>query len=414
MSANSSVEALKVKDIEVPMIYERDSNLPIVTMQLVFKASGYIEDGEKWGLSRMSSQILNEGSLKRGAVGFASELEDRAIHLRVSGGTETLVVEISALKEQFSKAIDLAKELLLEPNLTKESFEKVKLLTIATIKRKESDFDYVARTNLNKLLYRDTPIGHPRIGTLESVEKISLKDIKDFLAKHLVLNRSIVVIGGDLSKNEAKLYSKDILEVLKKGERGKVGFYEPKAKEESISVKKDTKQAYIYFGAPYHVKVTDNDAHKAKVATFILGAGGFGSRMMEEIRVKRGLAYSAYARTNFAKSYSDFRGYLQTKLESQEEAIKLVREVIGNFVQKGATKEELEQAKKFLLGSEPLRSETLSQRLNRAFMEYYNGFKLGYFKEQLKKIEALKLDELNSFIKKHDEIKSLSFSIVTK
>ncbi len=414
LSANSSIEELKVKDVEVPMIYEKDRNLPIVTMQLIFKASGYVEDGELWGLSRVSSQILNEGSLKRGSVGFAQALEDRAIHLSVSGGAETFVVEISSLKEQFSKAIELAKELLSQPNLTEKSFEKVKLLTVASIKRKESDFDYIARSNLNSLLYKDTPLGHPRLGTLDSIKKIELKDVKEFLAKHLVLNRSLVLIGGDLSVNEAKLYSKDILEVLDKGEFGKVGFYEPKAKNEKVSTKKDTKQAYIYFGAPYHMKVNDPDAYKSKVATFILGAGGFGSRLMEEIRVKRGLAYSAYARENLAKSHSDFRGYLQTKLESQDEAIKIVKEVIANFVKDGVTKEELAQAKKFLLGSEPLRNETLSQRLNRAFMEYYNGFKLGYFKEQLKKIDSLKLDELNSFIKKHSEINSLSFSIVTK
>jgi predicted Zn-dependent peptidase len=135
---------------------------------------------------------------------------------------------------------------------------------------------------------------------------------------------------------------------------------------------------------------------------------------MEEVRVKRGLAYSAYARTSLNRSHSAFSGHLQTKLETQEEAIKLVKEVISEFVKKGATAEELEQAKKFIIGSEPLRNETLSQRLNRTFMEYYKGFDIGHSTKELELIEKLTLKDLNDFVASHDEINKLSFSIVTK
>ena len=150
-----------------------------------------------------------------------------------------------------------------------------------------------------------------------------------------------------------------------------------------------------------------------KGAPFILGSSGFGSRMMEEIRVKKGLAYSAYSRFNINKTHSYFSGYLQTKVETGEEAVASVKEVVKTFLEKGVTQEELSSAQQFLLGSEPLRNETLSQRLNRAFHEYYNNRPLGYTKEKLKKIEAIKLDELNAFIKKHSEIAKLSLSVVT-
>jgi len=134
---------------------------------------------------------------------------------------------------------------------------------------------------------------------------------------------------------------------------------------------------------------------------------------MEEIRVKRGLAYSAYSRTNINRSNSYFSGHLQTKNENLEEAKKLVKSEIKRFVDNGVTKDELEQAKRFLLGSEPLRNETLSQRLSSSFTEYYRGFELGHSKIELEKIESLSLEDLNAFIKKHDEINNLSFSIVT-
>jgi predicted Zn-dependent peptidase len=411
---SSSISDLKIGDVNVPLIYEKDENLPIITMQVVFKNGGSLSDGNLSGVARISAKILNEGTKKLGSVGFASALEDSAIHLGVDIGKETLVIELSALKEKFNEGVKLLKSLLKDPNLSKESFDKIKLLSEATIERKVSDFDFIAGTNLKALIYKGTPLQHPSIGTKESLSKIKLDDVSEFIKTHLVLSEAIIISGGDLSQKEATLYAKEILEVLKKGESSKLKNYKPTTKAENIEVYKDTKQAFIYFGSPYDLSVDDKDRYKSRVAMFILGTGGFGSRMMEEIRVKRGLAYSAYSRAEVTKSHSHFSGYLQTKLESKDEAIKIVKDVIAEFVKDGVTKDELEQAKKFILGSEPLRNETLSQRLSTAFQEYYNGFDLGHSKGELKLIEKLTLSDLNTFIKSHKEINQLSFSVVTK
>ena len=156
------------------------------------------------------------------------------------------------------------------------------------------------------------------------------------------------------------------------------------------------------------------DNYKAKIASFILGGSGFGSRLMEEIRVKRGLAYSAFGNISIAKSHSYFTGYLQTKVINQHKAKKLIIKIIKDFVKHGVTKDELESAKKFLLGSEPLRTETFSQRQNRAFNLYYKGLKSNYPEKELELFQNLTLEDLNKFIKSHNEITKLSFSIVTK
>ena len=410
----AEVKNIKVNGEDIPVIFERDTNLPIASMQLVFKNSGSMTE-EKEGLSKFCAKMFNEGTKKLGSVGFARELESKAIHLSASSGTETFVFEVSSLKEQFKEAISFLKELLKDPNFTKEAFGKVKTMTLGNLKSKESDYDYIAALNLKLLMYENTPLGHPFLGDYRSINSLTLKDVEDFAKKRVVLNRAIVVIGGDMSEDEALEEAKSVLEILPKGDSGKIGFYYPTdEKRKKVVKKEDIKQAYIDFGSPFYLKVNDPDNYKAKVAAFILGAGGFGSRLMEEIRVKRGLAYSAYSRINLTKSHSDFTGYLQTKLKSANEAVEIVKEVIKDFVKKGASKEELNQAKKLLLGSEPLRSETLSQRLNRAFLEYYNGFGLGYYKRQLDLIEKLTLEDLNAFIKKHKEINDLSFSIVTK
>jgi predicted Zn-dependent peptidase len=135
---------------------------------------------------------------------------------------------------------------------------------------------------------------------------------------------------------------------------------------------------------------------------------------MEEIRVKRGLTYGAYSALRRTKPVSYLSGYLQTKLSTQDEAKALVQKVVDDFVAKGITEEELKAAKAFLVGSEPLQTETLSQRLGRAYNEYYYGRSLGFSKKQLNKIESVTLREMNTFIISHKELSDLSFSIVTK
>jgi len=277
-----------------------------------------------------------------------------------------------------------------------------------------NDFDYVASNELKSLLFKGSVLATPSSGTLESVETIELSDVEAFVNTNLVSSKLIVLLGGDIDLEEAKAKIKSVIEAMPKGALSEVQNYKVVEKSQESILKKETQQAYIYFGSPYNLAVDSEDNFKARVATFILGAGGFGSRLMEEIRVKRGLAYSAYASINIAKSSSSFTGYLQTKLESLEEAQKTVNEVIAEFVEKGVTKEELAQTKKFLLGSEPLRVETMSQRLNRTFMEYYKGQELGHSLKELEKIEALKLKDLNAFIKSHKEITDLSYAIVTK
>ena len=409
------VTNVEVKGRDIPLIYEKSSLIPATTIQIVFKGSGAIGDEKKHGLANLSALMLNEGTKRLGSVKFASELEMNAIELNTNIGRETLVISLESLNERFDKAIELLKELLRDPNITDKTLQKVKTKVLGRLKRKEDDFDYIANTNLLKELFKNTPIAHPTMGEEESIKNITLEDIKNFLKQKLVLENVIFLIGGDIKENEAKGVAKRILTTLERGSESHINFYEiSKNRQKEIVSKKETEQAYIYFGAPFYLKTKDEDEYKAKVATFILGAGGFGSRLMEEVRVKRGLAYSAYARVALNLSNSYFTGYLQTKLQSKDEAIRVVKEEIEKFVKNGVTQKELDAAKKFLLGSEPLRVETLDQRLSRAFHEFYTGKKPGFYKKRLQKIENLKLDELNSFIKNHPEIMDLTFSVVVK
>lgn len=410
----ATIDEIKTKNVSTPLIFEQDKRLPLVTMQFIFKNSGSVADTTKAGLAKFSAKVLNEGTKTLGSSAFAEALESKAIHISASIGKETLVLELGCLKEELDEGLGYFEMLLKDPNFTKDVLEKVKTTTLGSLANKESDFDYIASNELDAILFEGSVLANPSSGTIESVKSIELKDVETFIKTNLVSSKLIVAFGGDAELDEIKPKVAKIVKSISLGQDSEVKRYEVTREPKEKIVQKETQQAYVYFGSPYNATIGSDDYYKAKVATFILGAGGFGSRLMEEVRVKKGLAYSAYARIDVTKSSSYLSGHLQTKLESLQEAKKTVKEVIAEFVKNGVKKEELEQTKKFLLGSEPLRVETMSQRLNRTFMEYYNGHKLGYAQEELERIKNLKLDELNEFIKAHKEILEMSFAIVTK
>ncbi len=411
---SQEISQINVNGVEIPIVFEKDASLPLASIQLVVKNAGSMEDAHNEGVAKFLAAMLGEGTKEMGATAFAEELEFRAISLGAHSGVETLVFEASALKEQFPYAMDMLKKLLKSPNFTKESFDKIKLLTLGMLSNKESDFDYIANLNLQKLIFENTPFAHAYSGDVKSIKALKLKDVENFYKEHVNLESLIIVAGGDIELEEVKKLLLPVLAEIKHGKRRDMAYFDANKNAKELIVSKESEQAYIYFGAPFYMKSGDEEAYKAKVASFILGESGFGSRLMEEVRVKRGLAYSSYSRTSIGKSNSSFTGHLQTKNENLDEAKKVVAAEIKRFVDEGVTEDELAQAKRFLLGSEPLRNETLSQRLSRAFFEYYGGFELGHSKKQLEKIEKLSLEELNRFIKKHDEITALSFSVVTK
>ncbi len=398
---------------ETAVIYEYSDLVPMVTMELVFKNSGALSAPS--GVAYLCAKLFGEGTCSEGSAVFANSLENRAISISSHVGAETFVVSVSAMQSEFEFALDRLIALLREPNYSKEAFEKIYQRQRGELTQKRSNYDYVASSNLKELLFGDTPAAYPNGGTLESLESIKLDNLKSHISSHIGKENLVVVIGGLIEEQKVLEYTSKILAVLPTIKPVPIDYIPVVADSETtIENTEHVDQAYIYFGSPYLLEYGSDKTHIGKVAAFILGSSGFGSRLMEEIRVERGLAYSAYASLRLGKSTGYLSGYLQTKIDNSEEAIAAVKELFVEFIANGATQKELDSAKQFLLGSEPLMYETLNQRLSISFDEYYSDKELGYKKRELELIEKLELKELNSFIQNHDELSKLSFSIVTK
>ena len=399
---------ISVKNTKIDVLYEFDKSLPVVQFKLIFKNVGSL--GEKIeGLGKLTSNLLKEGTKTLGGSEFARLLDIKASSIFSYCENDKFVITLSSLKEHFKFSLEMLGKLLKEPNLTQSVLEKIKTEMLGEIAMLKTEFDYIANINLQKMLFKGTLLGKDLNGNEESIAKITLDDIKDFLG-NLCLENLAVVLCGDSEFSEDEI--KEILQILPNSKKCKLPFYEANDECESKEIYEDSEQAYIYFGSPFYVD--KNEEFIAKTALFVLGSSGFGSRLLEEIRVKRGLAYSAYARADFSLFARKFSGYLQTKNESKNEAIAVVRDEIAKFVKFGVNSDELEQAKKFLLGSAVLQKETMFKRVSILVDEYLRGYEFGEFERNLERIKALNLDDLNKFIKSHDEICKLSFCVVCK
>ena len=401
------------KGVKIPVIFEEEKRLPLASMELIFQYSGSLADTVP-GIAKFSARMLGEGTRSEGAVAFATSLENRAVNLHADTGRETFVLSLEALESELEFGLARLNDLLKDPNLTPEAFEKVRTETLGRLSQKKSDFDYIAATKLRSILFEGTPLEHPALGTEESIAALDLEQVRAYLEGHLKLDNLIVVLGGRFDRARAEEIVRKAVASLERGEVKPIPRFGANDKQRRTVSYEETDQAYIYFGSPYRMEANDTRRVYGKVAAFVLGSSGFGSRLMEEIRVKRGLAYSAYGRLVVNRTHSYFSGYLQTKIESGDEAQKVVDEVVKEFLAKGVTAQELEEARKFFLGSEPLRTETLAQRMNRAFHEYYEGLGLGWSAKELEMIRTMKLEDLNAFIRSHPEIGKLSWSIVTR
>ncbi|EAJ6153264.1 MULTISPECIES: M16 family metallopeptidase [Campylobacter] len=399
---------LDFNETKIDIIYEYENELPVVFFKLIFKNSGKIAEKHNRGCASMLARLLNEGSNDE----FFKSLEYRAIELYAKASFEHFQISIKCLKEHFDFALEKLQELFLNVRFDEKILQRLKTLALGELASLNTDYDYQAKRLLNKNVFKDEIFASGLDGTKESIEKISLKELQDFMSENLVLDNALFVFGGDIKEDEVKIKVEKICQILKRNAPNQNKSYKLVDESIEVSEQKSTEQAYIYFCSPFNIQINDEKMYLAKLALFILGQGGFGSRLMEEVRVKRGLAYSAYAMLDVNLNYSRVFGYLQTKNESSNEAKALVKEVFENFVQNGVNEKEFQLAKQFLVGSMPLRYENLAKRLDIMLNEYLHGLKLGNLKEEMQKIKNTNLDELNDFIKAHSEITKVSFASI--
>jgi len=273
--------------------------------------------------------------------------------------------------------------------------------TLAAIQSEEDQPEEVAEKAFQKTLFLNNPYGHPVEGTKESLPRITSERILRFFRSHYYPNNAILTVVGDMTDEEIKTKLLPRLETWLMGDILKSSFSTTfEIEQKAVKINRPITQANIILG---HAGVSrDNpDYYALTIMNYILGGGGFASRLMEEIRNKRGLAYSVGSYFDPGKYPGSFQIVLQTKNVSAREAITLSLQEMERIRKELVSEKELEGAKKYLVGSFPMRLDTQGKLVNFLTQVEYYGLGLDYPEKYPSLIRSVTLEEVLRVAKKY-------------
>jgi len=383
------------------LLASEDHSLPFVTLQLLIDSGSWRDPQGEEGLAYLTARGLLLGTSKRTVTQVNEELDFMGASLNSSSGRDYATLTLRVLKKDLDKGLDLFMEVLTQPAFPEEEIKREVEKTLAAIQSEEDQPDEVAEKAFLKTLFLGSPYGHPVVGTKESVPKLTREGMARFYRSYYHPNNAILTAIGDLTDEELKRNLIPLLEKWPTGEIPKLPFISRFEKEQkTVKVNRPITQANILLG---HAGVSrgNPDFYAITVMNYILGGGGFASRLMAEIRNKRGLAYSVGSFFDPGKYPGSFQIVLQTKNPSARDAISLSLQQMERIQKELVSEKELEGAKKYLIGSFPMRLDTQGKLANFLMQVEYYGLGLDYPERYPSLIRSVTREEVRRVAKKY-------------
>lgn len=386
MFSGVSHAALKIQhwtlENGVRVYFVENHTIPMLDVSVEFDAGAKRDPAGKSGTAALTNTMLarglREARLADGRVEPAmseSEISDALADVAAQRGggpgTDRSGMSLRTLSSaaERKEAISLLARILAQPSMPEEFFKRDKARMISGIREAMTKPESIADKAFWRLAYGEHPYGNE--ATVETAEAITREDLLAFHATHYVANHAVVAMIGDVSKEEADVIARELTVRLPQGKAlpalPAVGV--PKSAE--VRIAHPASQSHILIGTPA-LQRGDPDFFALTVGNYILGGGGFVSRLTKEVREKRGLAYSVYSYFSPMEQPGPFQAGLQTRKDQADEALKVVRESIADYLQNGPTEAELKAAKDNLIGGFALRIDNNKKILdNLAVIGYY-------------------------------------------
>jgi zinc protease len=272
-----------------------DHGNPIISMDLGFEGGGALDPAGKEGLAHLVSGLLDEGAGELDSQAFQKRLANLSISLSFDAGLDTFQGVVRTLTENREAAFELLGLALTQARFDPEPVERIRSQILVQLERESEDPNSIASLALRRAMFPDHPYGRPVKGTLENLPTITVEDLRRFVAERLARDRLYVAVVGDITAAElSRLLDKTFLALPERAAPFTLAETAPEAAGEVLVIERDVPQSVVLFGHGA-VKRDDPDFYAAYIANYILGGGGFSSRLYGEVREKRGLAYSVYA-----------------------------------------------------------------------------------------------------------------------
>jgi zinc protease len=389
--------AATVKELPTPkgemVWYAEDHSLPMIAMSAAFASGSAYDPRGKDGLAAFASALLDEGAGDLNSKAFHEALANRAIQLSVTPGRDEMVVSLVTLKENAPEAFRLLGMALAKPHFEGEAVNRVRAQILAGIAQSEADPANVASKAFMRAYFANHPYGHDISGTPRTLAAISQKDLHAFARTHWVRGGLKVAVAGDVTPAQLTQLLNTAFGGLSLRAPpltpwpGKVGS--PGVHVIAMPVPQPT----VIFALPGIMR-SDKDFLSAYVANYIVGGGSFSSRLMAELREKRGLTYDASTGLDVYRRAGIFVGQVATRADAVNQAIAVTRQTLSDFAANGPTDKELADAKTYLTGSYPLSFSSnngIASQLN-SFQRV--GLPIDYVTRRNALITAITLDDV--------------------
>lgn len=389
-----------------------DHSIPFVSLSLDFKGGASLDDPNKRGAINLMTATLEEGAGKRNATEFAQALEALGAELSFDVGDDSLNVSMRALTENRDEAADLLAQALSQPRFDDSAVERVRAQVQAVIKSEATDPQAIAAKEMARQAWGEHPYATSINGSSDSVARLTRKDL--VAAKNRILARDRVVIGaaGDISAEELGPLLDKILGGLP--EKGTVPL--PEQAELQLTggvtvIDWNSPQTIVSFAGP-GLPIDDPDYFAAYVANHILGGGGFSSRLMNEIREKRGLTYGIGTGLATGLYGQTWQGGMAGSNDTVKQAIDLIRQEWDRMAEEGVTQQELTDAKTYLTGEYPLRFDGNGKIASILAGMQLVGFPIDYPNTRNEQVEAVTAEDVQRVAERLLHSKELRFVLV--
>jgi predicted Zn-dependent peptidase len=405
-----SVERFELDNGLIVYFYE-DHTLPVVALDAVFRTGEIYVPAASAGLAGLFGTVLRTGGTASISPDeFDEKLDFVGAKLRSSCGTESGNVNLRTLKKDIDLGLTMMSEMLMAPIFDSEKLEIAKENKLEEIRRENDNANTITRREFYRKLFPNHPYGRSAIG--ETVSSVTQSDLVEFHKKFYHPDNCIMALSGDLTKNEAEALMKTHFGGWSKPDIALPEF--PQISDSELGVyyyHKDLKQTSFRMGHP-GISRSNPDRYAVQVMNFVLGGGGFMSRMTNRVRVQEGLAYSVGSNFYQMDKSGSFYAYCQTKAEATAKAIELMTSVIREFIEQGATEKELETAKNSILNSDIFNYATPHQIVVQQAMLEYHGFPPDQLTKRVEAIKAVTLEDVKAAAEQYLHPDNLIFIVV--
>jgi zinc protease len=384
--------------IEAWLVHE--PAVPMIAIDFAFVGGAAQDAPGKGGTASLVASLLDEGAGDLDAKTFHARLERKAIELGFQAERDTLRGTLRTLTENKDEAFEYLRLAVTQPRFDQSDVEVIRAQILSMLRRATTSPTDIANLRWWQVAFADHPYGRPVNGTLESVPTVTIADLKDYTHRVLARGNLKVAVVGDIDAETVKVMLDRVFGGLPaQPELKPVPNVSPQGLGRRIVVKVDVPQAVLAFGGP-GIARKDPDFMAAYIVNHILGGGAFSSRLYQEVREKRGLAYSVYDSLVWLNHSALFLGGTATRADRAGETLDVIDKEIRRLADDGPTADELAKAKAYLKGSFVLNLDTSSKIAALLVQLQLDGLGIDYFTRRPEMINGVTLEDARRVAKR--------------